>query len=390
MMSNKLKVLALVPDFIEKPSGGMGEQFRYLYQNLSDKVDYYICGYPEKNNINNYRNVFTPMPGIEHVALITATGQLNYFYEGLKHNIKPDIIHGFDWSTYVAAVHLAWYYDVPLVNTMQLSVEQLNQAGIAFCHDANTVDGRYINNMQVIFEHFGLHYANKVIQVSNAYSDYYSQYKDKTTVIHNGIDTEKWVKTEEYKLPGTNKTKICYIGRASIMKGMRALLETNIPKDVDFYFIVSPKNAEEDLFQRIKDKTNNKNIFHIEGLYGQDKVNALFAMDAVVMPSVHEPFGIVALEALISKNILITSRVNGLSDFLDDSNSIKLDEVKPYNILTAINKVRTMKDEEKNMLIENGVNTALKYKWREKVEDVYRVYKEILGQKPIKNIVTPF
>lgn len=388
-MSSKLKVLALIPDFIEKPSGGMGEQFRYLHQYLSDKVDYYICGYPEKNNIKNYRNVFTPMPGIEHVALITASGQLNYFYEGLKHNIKPDIIHGFDWSTYVAAVHLAWYYDVPLVNTMQLSVEQLNQVGIAFCHDIKTVDGHHINKMQVIFEHFGLHYANKVIQVSNAYSNYYSQYKDKTIVIHNGIDTKKWVKTEDYKLPGKNKTKICYIGRASLMKGMRALLETSIPKDVDFYFIVSPKNAEEDLFQRIKDKANNENIFHIEGLYGQDKINALFAMDAVVMPSVHEPFGIVALEALISRNILLTSRVDGLSDFLDEANSIKIEEVKPYDILTAINKVRTMKEEDKNKMLENGVKTALQYEWGNKVRDVYGVYQTVLDQKPIQNIVSP-
>ena len=46
-----MKVLALIPDFLEKPSGGLGEQMQNIVRELKDKVDYYICGYPEKNNI---------------------------------------------------------------------------------------------------------------------------------------------------------------------------------------------------------------------------------------------------------------------------------------------------------------------------------------------------
>ena len=49
-----MKVLAIVPDYIEKPSGGLGEQFRNLMQRLDDRVEYFITEYPEENSIKTF------------------------------------------------------------------------------------------------------------------------------------------------------------------------------------------------------------------------------------------------------------------------------------------------------------------------------------------------
>jgi hypothetical protein len=112
--------------------------------------------------------------------------------------------------------------------------------------------------------------------VSEYYSDLYPDYKNKSVTIHNGLDLEKWTKQNNSNfINGKNKTKFCYIGRASGMKGLDTILNSDIPEDVDFYFIVSDRSAEEPIFTNIKNKCNNKNIFHIQGLYGQDKIDFL-------------------------------------------------------------------------------------------------------------------
>ncbi len=41
---------------------------------------------------------------------------------------------------------------------------------------------------------------------------------------------------------------------------------------------------------------------------------------AIIMPSIHEPFGLVALEALMIKTPLLCSIQGGLSDFLNNDN----------------------------------------------------------------------
>ena len=252
-----MKVLALIPDFLEKPSGGLGEQMQNIIRELKGKVDYYICGYPEKNSIDNYKSVIAPI-NFEHVSLTTIYGQSMYFWEALEFKQDFDIIHACDWSTFYAGVLSSWHFKKPLICTVNLSLQQLNSSNIFYCHDPNSTDGHYINKLQVYFEQMGLVYANKIIHVSEYYSDLYPDYKNKSVTIHNGLDLEKWTKQNNSNfINGKNKTKFCYIGRASGMKGLDTILNSDIPEDVDFYFIVSDKNAEEPIFTNIKNKCNN-------------------------------------------------------------------------------------------------------------------------------------
>lgn len=383
---SKLKVLALVPDSIERPSGGLGEQFRNVQEHLSDEVEYYICGYPENNNIPNYKQVLCPIPRFKHISLTTIYGQSMYFLKALEFEKEFDIIHTFDWSTFYAGVLCSWHFKKPLVATVQLSLEQLNKSEIFYCHDYNTIDGKSINDLQVFFEHFGLFYANKVVHVSNYYENFYPQYKEKSITIENGIDTKSWVQKRVPKLPGKNNIKLCYIGRASAMKGLQTILNATIPNDIDFYFVVSPKNAEEPLFTKIKEKCNGTNIFHVPGLYGQDKIDFLYAMDGVVMPSIHEPFGIVALEALISRNVLFTTATGGIAEIV---NGIEYFAIKNSNDLESeIRNFQFLKSKFPLYLeqtLNKGQAKAKQYDWEEISKKLYMVYQEVKDQPYISN-----
>ena len=380
-----MKVLALIPDFLEKPSGGLGEQMQNIVRELKDKVDYYICGYPEKNNIDNYKSVLAPL-NFEHVSLTTIYGQSIYFLEALQFKKDFDIIHACDWSTFYAGVLASWHFKKPLVCTVNLSLEQLNKAGIFYCHDPNSADGHYINKLQVYFEHMGLVYANKIIHVSDYYLNLYPDYKDKSVTIHNGLDLERWKKQRGSDfLRGKNKTKFCYIGRASAMKGIDMILESNIPDDVDFYFIVSEKNAEEPIFTNIKNKCNHKNIFHIQGLYGQDKIDFLHEMDAIVMPSIHEPFGIVALEAMASESILVTTAKCGIKEIVEGTDYIHINNVNDLN--HAYNYIKLLPEHEKNKIKQQNKNYVSKFDWKIQSNKLYELYKEVITMDYNPNMV---
>jgi glycosyltransferase involved in cell wall biosynthesis len=371
-----MKILAFVPDYIEKPSGGLGEQFRQVKKYLEGKVDYYTCAYPENNQIKNYRSVAAPIPNFPHQALTTIYGQSMYFYEGLQFKEDFDIIHAFDWSSFYAGVLASRHFNKPLVCTVQLSLSQLNNVGIHYCHDPNTIDGKYINDLQISFEKFGLENADTVIQVSEYYKSYYPEYNDKTVTICNGIDLNEWVQKRTPKLPGKNKTKICYIGRSSAMKGLDTILKCDIPDDVDFYFIVSDKNAEEPIFSNIKQKANNRNIFHYNGLYGQDKIDFLFAMDGIVMPSIHEPFGIVALESLISKNILITTASGGIKEVLGDVPYLHINNSN--DLLSQINFFKNISQEDKDNIVNKGIQRVSQFDWSIQSNKLLNVYKDLV------------
>ena len=374
-----LNVLALVPDYVEKPSGGLGEQFRNVRETLQHKVNYYICGYPEKNNIVNYKSVVNPFSDFKHAALSTIFGQSLYLQKALEYNVNFDVIHAFDWSTFVAGVLCSWHFKKPLVCTVQLSLFQLNKSGIFYCHDPSTVDGKHINELQIYFEAFGLEYANRVIHVSDYYANQYPQFKDKSITLYNGLKLNEWVPKKIPNLPGKNKFKFCYIGRASAMKGIDTILNANIPEDIDFYFVVSSKNAEEPYFSNIKNKCNGKNIFHIPGLYGQHKIDFLFAMDGVVMPSMHEPFGIVALEALISNNFLITTASGGIQEIVKDIEYFHMQT--PQDLINAFVICSNLAEEDVLRIKEKGRNRAHEFNWNNIANDLCNVYESVKTEK---------
>src|SRR5436309_1556781 len=120
----KKRILVIMPDKLKQPVGGLGIQFQELSSRLAHRYEFDILAHPEDNGLSNYHGVFSELPGIGHHSLSTIAGQISYFYAATQ-VAKPDIVHGYDWSTYFAAVSAARYWKVPLVVTMQLSVNLL-------------------------------------------------------------------------------------------------------------------------------------------------------------------------------------------------------------------------------------------------------------------------
>jgi glycosyltransferase involved in cell wall biosynthesis len=371
-----MKVLVIFPDSMSKPTGGLGVQFKNLYERLNNKIDFYIAGYPDYNNgIKNYVHVGHPVPDIKHGTINTLLGHTVYLAESLKFP-KPDLVHAYDWTTYFAGVYLAQIHKVPLLVTMQLSANALVHAGVFNCDNINTVDGLWLHKAHTETEWFSLKKADKIISVSNGYSNYFPSLKDKTVVIPNGIDLKSWTPKQKITLPGENEYKVVYIGRFALMKSVDILLDIDVPDNIDLIFVGSKNGGDAICINKLQDALNNKkkNVYYYGPAYDQEKIDVLEAADAVIVPSRHEPFGIVALEALASKSILISSRKDGLGDFLNDNNSIKCD-VSKEGIEKSLNDFLNLSQQQKNTFIENGLKVCKEYNWDDIAEQYYQIYK---------------
>ena len=109
--------------------GGLGVQFKNIYERLKKNIDFYIVGQPDQQNyIKNYKHVSHPIPELYHGSINTLLGHTIYLSEALSFP-KPDLIHAYDWSTYFAGVYLSQIHDVPLLLTMQLSAHGLSRVG---------------------------------------------------------------------------------------------------------------------------------------------------------------------------------------------------------------------------------------------------------------------
>ena len=376
---NKKRVQIIVPDKIKNPVGGLGVQLKHMVELLDKDFDFDIIGQPEDNGWPNYTSVYNPMPAVQHGSISTIAGQIAYFAAGVA-KPKPDIVHAYDWSTYLAGAFAADHFKVPLVVTMNLSINLLQQVGITYSHDSRTVDGAWLHKTHCEIELYGLRKAKVIIHVSDGYRNHFRKlenFEKKSVTVPNGIDLSEWQSLAQVKLPGKAPIKLIYIGRFALMKGILALCESRIPENIDLIFIGADNGGEAYVYQKMLEKVNKEaNVHYIGPLYGQDKINAMCAADAVIMPSIHEPFGIVALEALASKSVLLSSFIDGMSDFLTDDIAINCG-TKKETIERALLELSAMSEENKKTRIEKGLQICREYTWEKAADKVRGIYNSL-------------
>ena len=371
------QILILIPDKLKKPMGGMGEQLRNLAAHTPSDYHLTIIGSANSEEYSEERfdyyahHNLSTMWSKENYKMVDQVflKQSLFVQRALSLDVKPDIVHAFDWSTMWAGRIIARHYKVPLVTTIQLSI------------DANTPSHVKATELEydlaASIELSGMIDSASIIQVSENYASLFPKFLlPKTTVIHNGIDLSLWKKDIDIKLVGNGRRKIVYIGRFAKMKNVDALLDLELPEDTDLIFIGSPNGGHIDIYNRMLKACSEKDNFHYAGArYGQEKIDWLMAADAVIVPSTHEPFGIVGLEGLASRSIVLSSFVNGMGDYLTDECAINCGTTTE-SISKAIDRFASMTNEEKNKMKSNGLKVCRDHDWSIQADKLFKVYNE--------------
>lgn len=220
------------------------------------------------------------------------------------------------------------------------------------------------------------HKTDLIIAVSNSVKDYLVEHKmadsERVTVIPNGI--LKLISNKAKTEPDKNPV-IGAIGQLNERKGVSYLIEA-MPKIIEKVPEARLEIIGEGVERaRLVSITRKLKLEKQVKLLGRktDVDKYLKEWDILAVPSLNEPFGIVALEGFSAGIPVIASSVGGLKDIIKDGENGKL--IKPADseaIAEAVTGVLT--DNRKyEKYAKNGLKRAKEFLW----SDIGRVYEEV-------------
>lgn len=289
---------------------------------------------------------------------------------------KADVIHAHGYGYFPSDISsiISYLRRVPLVLTTHGFFPVTNPAN------------RFLTHVYLKFSQKNLlKVARKVICVSTADAEYYAQLTDpgRLTVIPNGIDMDSWrrlPKKSSFRTKyGISGPLIMAVGRITWAKGFQKLIQASsvILKETHDAVVVI---AGEDFgylsnLRQIAKRLNVYNSVIFTGPLSNQKLKELYVdADVVVIPSLYEPFGIVALEAMACGKPIVASCIGGLAEIVKhEENGLLVDPKNPNKLANAITTVLQDEVLVKKMRYRNK-GEVMKYSWDKivtSIEDIY-------------------
>jgi starch synthase len=237
-----------------------------------------------------------------------------------------DLVHSHTWYAN-AAGHLAgMLHGIPHVVTAH-SLEPLRP------WKAEQLGGGY--RVSSWIESTAFAGASKVIAVSHGMRrDILRSYpfldEDKVTVVHNGIDLDRWKPVDDAELVrglgiDPSRPSVVFVGRITRQKGLPYLLRAAalLPKDVQLILCAGAPDTPEILAEVQAGvaalQQERTGVVWIDRMLSQHELSAVLTQATTfVCPSVYEPLGIVNLEAMACGAPVVGTATGGIPEVIDD------------------------------------------------------------------------
>jgi glycosyltransferase involved in cell wall biosynthesis len=296
-----------------------------------------------------------------------ATDGYNAWVAGLDGLGAADVIHVHDWFGTVGAKALAERLGVPLVMTVH-STEYDRSLG----HPWDHILAR---------EQTGIDAASRVIAVSRHLRqqliDRYHADPNRVRVIYNAVRPSQRLERID-----PAKRVVLYVGRLAAMKGVDTFLRAAarlVPTFPDVLFVVAGEGPEYSRLIHLAASLEIGDHVMFLGKVTEEERDVLLAGSSVfVLPSVVEPFGIAALEAMAAGVPTIVSKTSGVAeissgafqvDFWDaEEFASRIAELLEYPTLRAA-------------MGEQGRWEALREGWPERARETVGVYLEAMASR---------
>jgi glycosyltransferase involved in cell wall biosynthesis len=395
-MTQDLCVMMLSWEFPPRIIGGISPHVYYLSKSLAKngvKVYVVTCDFPgapqhdvvdgvEILRVDSYKN---PSPDFatwvylmnlnmqkEAAALIKSLGG------------KVDIIHAHDWLVATAAIGLKHVFRKPLFATIH-STETGRRNGIHFDYE------RMIHETEAWLTYE----AWKVICCSN-YMVSHVQWafglpSDKLIMVPNGVNYEVYSKYEKedlsqfrskFALP--EERIVLFVGRLVYEKGVHVVVNAapRVLDKVNAKFIIVGNGYMRDQLSELARTLGLAHKVMFTGFIEDETLRRLqMCANASVVPSLFEPFGIVALEAMAAKSPLVVSDTGGLSEIVEhDVNGVKVYASNPDSLAWGITRVLT-DDAYANVIRINAYKKIqAEYDWDKIAQRTKTVYTNVLAE----------
>jgi glycogen synthase len=297
-------------------------------------------------------------------------------------SVPFDVVHGHDWLVASAGDHLAKRFRCPLAVTIH-ATEYGRHQGWVDEHPQSYIHG---------VEHWMANRAERVITCS-AYmrehvADIYGLDEARISVIPNGIDPSELVPVDDLdalrsRFAKPDERLVLLVGRLVYEKGFQLALEA-LPRLIDrlgdVRFIVAGSGTAEHELREQAQRLGLDEHGTFLGWIGDDVLHSLYRIaDLTVVPSIYEPFGLVALEAMASGCPCLVADTGGLREVVPSEDvGLRFRSRDPESLGAMAERLLT--DEAlRDRLVAEASEHVLGFDWADVALQVAGVYDEVVA-----------
>ncbi|NWG21904.1 MAG: glycosyltransferase family 4 protein [Chloroflexi bacterium] len=230
-----------------------------------------------------------------------------------------DVIHAHDWLVAQAAIMLKQAWHRPLITTIHATERGRQQGHVAGDHSAQ------IDRLERLLTGEAWRVITCSRYMAQEVQSYFGTAGEKIDVVPNGVvvrgcpfESDRERREFRRRFAADDQPLVFYVGRIVYEKGLHILLDAwprvllHMPQA---RLIIAGAGAYLDaLRQRAWDLGIIERVFFPGYVSDEERDRLYHVTDAAVFPSLYEPFGIVALEAMAAGCPVIVAQTGGLGE----------------------------------------------------------------------------
>jgi glycogen(starch) synthase len=270
--------------------------------------------------------VRTDLPWLPEDQFVTRMATSNHHLVSALASLDgwvPDVVHAHDWLVAWAGATLHDVWQRPLVATIH-ATERGRQGGHVPPGQPSAINS---------IEWWLTYQASQVIACSefmrHEVVSGFNLPADKVHVVPNGVDPAPWAPPPGVQRTlDTDKPLVVTWGRVQYEKGFQTLVQA-LPEirlaHPGIRVVVAGRGSYLEELRDLARRCGVDDAVEFPGFVPDEELqDLLHRAAAVVIPSLYEPFGIVALEALAAGAPLVAASSGGLAEVLDGTNAALL------------------------------------------------------------------
>jgi glycogen(starch) synthase len=297
-----------------------------------------------------------------------------------------DVIHGHDWLVAHASGTLAESLGVPYVTTIHATEHGRHQGWVQDEPQAHihAVERRMAHRADglIVCSHY----------MRGHVADIFDVPERRITVIPNGIDPSELrpvgdLESLRAEFAAPEEKLVVLVGRLTYEKGFQLALDalpTVIEQVGNVRFLVAGSGTHEAELREQARLLGLDAHGSFLGWIGDDALHSLYRIaDLCVVPSLYEPFGLVALEAMASGCPCIVADTGGLREVVPagDRVGLRFNGGDAAHLGVMIERL-LLDDELRERLVTEASEHVLRFDWADVALRTDRVYRRLVGDEP--------
>ena len=398
-----MKALILTNEFPPYVYGGAGVHVEYLTRELAKLCEVEVrCFGDQKVEEDGLTATGVGLNSTDWTCPANLKSVFGALQRSLDFNtqaIDAQVVHLHTWYSHFGGILAKLNYGVPMVLTVH-SLEPLRpwkreQLGHGY-------------DFTVWLERTAIQMADAVIAVSEeTKADLQRLFHldpHKLHVIHNGIDSDEYQKTENpdvLRIHGIDPSMpfILFVGRITRQKGIIHLVRSIQHLDPGFQIVLcagapdTPEIAAEMKAAVAEAQRVRPGIIWIQAMLDLPEKVVLYShADVFVCPSIYEPFGIINLEAMACETAVVASAVGGIKEVVIDGTTgllvpVEQQKETPFeavdpdqyarDLATAVNRLMADAPLRKGMATAGRQRAVDHFSWKSIARKTLALYKTL-------------